>query len=401
MSFNNNHISDDFSPSSGGNGSELITRQNYEEYFLLYIDHELNAAERKAVEVFVEQHPDLAEELVMLQQSVLKPDKQVTFTMKAALLQPVPENGAINETNYEGYFVLYGDNELTNAEKELVEQFVYKYPQYQAEFELLQQIKLIPDHSITYPDKNELYRTEEERRVVPFAWRKLAVAAILFLFMGGFGWYAITGNNGVQPTGPQASKPNQPATQQSTTNTQEGTTTTGDIAATRGIAATSADKQTPTQQAVEAASRKQETALAVVRPGNNFKKQRNILGTPTVPHTGGNEGITDPRPEERDLAARTVKVNVAAVDNKPAVSTMVDERSLAMSTPPHSTQPNEPFIPADDDGVYIGNVSINKAPLRGLFRKVTRVLDKATSVEPNEDSKGGIRIASFSIARNK
>jgi hypothetical protein len=395
MSFNNNHISDDFSPSSGGNGSELITRQNYEEYFLLYIDHELNAAERKAVEVFVEQHPDLAEELVMLQQSVLKPDKQVTFTMKAALLQPVPENGAINETNYSEYFVLYADNELTNAEKELVEQFVYKYPQYQAEFELLQQIKLIPDHSITYHDKNELYRTEEERRVVPFAWRKLAVAAIFLLFMGGFAWYAITRNNGVQPSGPQTATTNQPATQQPTTNTKGNATTTTDIAVKP------ADKPTTTQQQVDAAARKQATDLAVAKPGNNFKKQRNILGTPTVPHTGGNEVIAEPRPEERNLAARTVKVTTAEDRKKIAVNTTVDERSLAMSTPPNSTEPMEPFTPGDDDGVYIGNVSINKAPLRGLFRKVTRVLDKATSVEPNEDSKGGIRIASFSIARNK
>ena len=54
-----------------------IDRFNYEEFFLLYVDNELSAAERKQVEAFVEQHPDLEEELMMLKQSQLKPDTSV------------------------------------------------------------------------------------------------------------------------------------------------------------------------------------------------------------------------------------------------------------------------------------------------------------------------------------
>ena len=148
----------------------LINRHNYEEFFLLYVDNELPVADRKAVETFVEQNPDLEEELVMMMQSVLRPDPKVVFTNKEMLLKNKPANGLVNESNYEEYFVLYGDNELTNKEKDLVEQFVYKHPQYQAEFELIQQARLIPEQALAYPDKNELYRTEDDDKVIPFRW---------------------------------------------------------------------------------------------------------------------------------------------------------------------------------------------------------------------------------------
>src|SRR5688500_4730372 len=146
----------------------LINRHNYEEFFLLYVDNELNVAERKAVEDFVQQNPDLEEELVMMMQSVLRPDRNIVFGNKESLLKNKPANGLVNESNYEEYFVLYGDNELSNEEKDLVEQFVYKHPQYRAEFELIQQARFIPEHAALYPDKNELYRTEGDHRVIPF-----------------------------------------------------------------------------------------------------------------------------------------------------------------------------------------------------------------------------------------
>src|SRR5258707_13356674 len=143
-----------------------ITRHNYEEYFLLYVDSELTVAERKAVDACIQQNRDLEEELVMRQRSVLRPENQVTFEHKDLLLKNIPAN-PVNEHNYEEYFVLYGDDELTNTQKDQVEQFVYKHPQYQDEFELIQQARLIPDNSIVFSEKNYLYRSEKDDKVVP------------------------------------------------------------------------------------------------------------------------------------------------------------------------------------------------------------------------------------------
>ena len=56
-----------------------INRNNYEEYFLLYADNELSAAEKNMVEMFVKQNTDLEEEFIMFQQSVVKPDNTISL----------------------------------------------------------------------------------------------------------------------------------------------------------------------------------------------------------------------------------------------------------------------------------------------------------------------------------
>src|SRR5256714_11727977 len=67
---------------------KLVTPGNYESFFLLYVDEELNAEERRAVEAFAEKHPSLQEELAILMQtrieaeaSVVFPDKQLLYTL--------------------------------------------------------------------------------------------------------------------------------------------------------------------------------------------------------------------------------------------------------------------------------------------------------------------------------
>lgn len=64
-----------------------INRQSYEEYFLLYADGELNESEKKAVEEFIDQNPDLAGELSILQETVFEPDSNITFENKEVLFK--------------------------------------------------------------------------------------------------------------------------------------------------------------------------------------------------------------------------------------------------------------------------------------------------------------------------
>ena len=62
-----------------------INRQTYEEFFLLYADGELNGTEKKAVEDFVKENPDLSNEFNMIRDTVMHPDDSIIFENKELL----------------------------------------------------------------------------------------------------------------------------------------------------------------------------------------------------------------------------------------------------------------------------------------------------------------------------
>lgn len=164
-----------------------INRNNYEEYFLLYADNELSKAERKMVEVFVNENPHLKEEFCMLKRTINLPDEDIKLKDKLFLYKN-ESSFAINKNNYEELFVLFHDNELSEKEKRETENFVAQDANLKLEFELIGKAKLIPDTWIVYPDKKELYRKQKSGRVFSILVWRYAVAAVLI----GFGlWFSI------------------------------------------------------------------------------------------------------------------------------------------------------------------------------------------------------------------
>jgi hypothetical protein len=77
----------------------------------------------------------------------------------------------INTTNYEEYFLLYIDNELSAEQKTAVENFIEVNPRYQKEFKLLKQTVLAPE-PIEYEDKILLYRLEEMEASLPTTFKQ-------------------------------------------------------------------------------------------------------------------------------------------------------------------------------------------------------------------------------------
>jgi hypothetical protein len=63
-----------YSPISNEGGGIVITTDNYEHYFLLYIDNELSATEKQLVEHFIAQHPHTKADLEALQATILSYD---------------------------------------------------------------------------------------------------------------------------------------------------------------------------------------------------------------------------------------------------------------------------------------------------------------------------------------
>src|SRR6185369_10909907 len=119
-------------------------RNNYEDFFLLYIDGELNAEERNAVEKFAEEYPDLGEELHLLMQTRLPASEKISFENKALLYRN--EGSIVNEGNYQEYFLSHIDSELSDEETKALELFIQQHPGKELELALLQRTKLQPDN---------------------------------------------------------------------------------------------------------------------------------------------------------------------------------------------------------------------------------------------------------------
>jgi hypothetical protein len=67
----------------------------------------------------------------------------------------------INQHNYEHYFLMYIDNELSATERAEVSDFIMQHPNYANKLQELQQIKLSPDN-IIYENKFSLYKLSEQ-----------------------------------------------------------------------------------------------------------------------------------------------------------------------------------------------------------------------------------------------
>lgn len=94
----------------------------------------------------------------------------------------------INRINYEKFFLLYLDRELSPAEIQEVDNFLRENADLQKEFLQLQKTVFIPEE-IVFENKELLLRKEEKRRVVPF-YRMRIAAAVAGLILGS--WFIIS-----------------------------------------------------------------------------------------------------------------------------------------------------------------------------------------------------------------
>lgn len=371
----------------------IITRHNYEEYFLLYVDNELSMQERRTVEAFVKENGDLEEELNMLKQSVLRPDKAVVFQNKGQLMKKSSGMQPINELNYAEYFVLYGDDELSIEENDMVEQFVYRHPQYQVEFELIQQARFTPDTTIVFPDKESLYRKEKEVKVIRITWWKMAAAAVVLLFAGAMGWNLFfngKGEESVQTPEVIVKKTDNP----STIKTDEPKTSTEE-SSTAPFVATTTDNPVKTVRAAKKSSAPGHVKIDKKEPEDVYVGMKSTkIGNPsnltpnsnvTLKGTGSIEGTNV-------AVVSTPKI----IDEAKSLTELNDKMNI-------NDKPQASFAVNDDNDLEVLNTSVKKNTSRGLFRKVGRVLGKVTSIGPKENETNdketkGVRIANIEIA---
>ena len=172
----------------------LINRNNYENFFLLYVDGELSSADLVLVEDFAAANPDLLHELDMLKQTML-PKELIAFDEKNSLFRTNEADELLQEK-----FLLKIDNELPGNEFATVNSAIANNEFAGREYAQLSLAKLDASEKFVFTDKHLLYRKEKDNVVVGAFLRWAAAAVIL-----GFGiFFGITALNKKNVQGPVA-----------------------------------------------------------------------------------------------------------------------------------------------------------------------------------------------------
>jgi hypothetical protein len=333
MSFKDQHIN--------------ITRDNYEEYFLLYIDDELSATEKKMVDNFVLVNPDLSEEFDLLKGTKLDGDS-ILFGNKESLLSSRFEMDAVDES-----LLLFLDNELDEKERSRVEFELQNNPNYYNGYQQLKSAKLDPlTENITCPFKNELYHSESNRR---FVWLRIAAVAILLIGAGTL--VILNTNRNVEPPVAHYQKP--PVQITSPFKPTE-------IAPAQQVIAEEQAAIEPTEKYIARKTSSQHEEHPAVQNPQQLPEQQIARLTPDEINTARTNVI-----EPSHVAGNSEKIKADTVTNQ-AISSY---NSIAGTT--------EAAPQTEPDGSNGKQRSV-----RGLLRKATRFIEHRTGINAvNDDDK--------------
>ena len=376
---------------------ETINRNNYEEFFLLYADNELDANMKLAVEDFVQQNTDLAVELEMLLKTKSAPEA-MHFNDKELLLRT--EGNSINETNYEEYFLLYIDNELSTAKREEVEMYVLQHPKLQKEFINLKQVILTPE-TISYGNKEDLYRTEKKRTVYMRPWRLAAAAIFIGACAVGF-WLmnkpvqtnpvAVNQSTEIKTKQNPVVKPvdtvqqqiinkQEPEAQQTALSTQNKNATEKLIAKKKNIQ--------PTFKAKENDVAEQHAST----------QKENIIHNKPIDQTNIVKQNVAPVVENNDVAIENSSIKPLSVqDNGEETTSLQADENTDNNNNSYKIYPvayKEINTADDDNSLHVGAFDLNKNKVKNLFKKAKRLLSNKQDNLANDDGK--LQVANFEI----
>jgi len=377
-----------------------INRHNYEAFFLLYVDKELSAAERKVVDVFVQENPDLQMELLLLQQTVVKAD-DIVLDKKDWLFRE-EKISALQEN-----LLLYTDDELNAADRNTVQAMLAADKKAMAEWSILQQTKLEPDTSVVFEDKQSLYR-KEAGRVVSIKWWRVAAAAVLL----GFGlWTGVSvyknnfkvndGQGQLVTTGKTSSGKIETTTAETRpVENKNPVITTADQ--NRGDQSNEINPNT-TNEIVKQNTASQKEDIAVQNMGN--KTTDNNL------KESSSEKINKRASNKIIIAAVSPpdnnSVTVSGNDNAIVKNSLKEKISNSVNTDlskGSNDQQTTAVIPVVYDNstdennkdriLYMDEEKVNRTVLGGFFRKAKRVLERSANIKTGD----GIKVAGFEIA---
>jgi anti-sigma factor RsiW len=317
----------------------------------------------------------------------------------------------INLLNYETFFLLYADGELSPAEQEAVLKFVEQHPLLEEDFNRIKTLKFSPDKglvmmdksalrmeipeeveadysfepdlSIVYPNKGELYR---KGNVLPLYWLRMVSVAAAILFTMGIVWLVMGDKeNDAFIAMETLGKPGSSSTG---TTAQSSPKSTSPSSEDKMVASTTNFSH---QSVGESPSSKMATSYAVSseKPVGTEDPQEQI--TVELQQT---TAIAAPQFVAPDLSAASSiqQASVPQKGNFSEAALLAAAERMAISAAPMASEPNASLL------INAALKEDKKSGFRSILRTINRRL--LNEHEPPQDKKF-IQVANFYIPVNK
>ncbi|MCF8298199.1 MAG: hypothetical protein K9J13_11685 [Saprospiraceae bacterium] len=166
---------------------KLITKENYEEYFIASLEGDLAKKEQKELVDFLLKNPELSKEFKLFKQTFLVPETEIKFSNKSSIKKIIVEAvDEIGQHNYEEFFIADIEGDLDLNKKHNLKVFLQANPQLKKEYDIFRNTVLTPDFNIVYDDKRSL-----KKAVLPVFTRKtiyysVSIAASILILLSIF-----------------------------------------------------------------------------------------------------------------------------------------------------------------------------------------------------------------------
>ncbi len=165
--------------------NKKINTSNYESFYLDYLEGNLTSEDKLLFELFLQENPDLREELDMDDFSELVLSAPESEFGDKAKLKVFDSTAKITKENIEDFLIADKEGLLNLMKRSELKEFLLLFPQFNKEKALVNAAVLQPDTSIVFADKASL--KQKETKVIWAYWSTAVAAAaclvlVVFLF---------------------------------------------------------------------------------------------------------------------------------------------------------------------------------------------------------------------------
>ncbi len=154
-----------------------INRNNYESFFMDYLDGGMPPDQVIELMSFLKENPDLKTELEEFEEINIEPGKK-RFESKTSL----KKSFIVNDSNFDNFCIASLEGDLTNEESILFQTWLQQNPIKAREFELYKKTRLIPE-KITFDFKSTLKKSSVARIFTPKVRGYFSAAASIIILL--------------------------------------------------------------------------------------------------------------------------------------------------------------------------------------------------------------------------